>query len=402
MRERYAMCVFLVALAASVGTARSAESATPFQQHPANAFGPASGVSPGPVPGLRPIIVHSQFGGQIFGFDIDSRGTEGILAEAHTLDDGNVLAAVETFDQRTGEIISVVAQTKSQDDFVVLGVVGHSVGLVELEHEVSFLHLRRTFSVLNPLSVNHFTGRWTPPIDEDHIIEAVSRQRDSDVVAVYAYDNSENFQPQVFSANVAAGTFGPVIALTDDNFGTGLIPKLAYNNRTGQAVLGLQTLGNPFVPPKITLVDLRNGETTIFDGVGLGDVNGLAVDSATNIACSTTEIDFSVQFYDLTTQTGFSEFLPNADNQFYSGADVEVDPIHHLFLVAQPNSSTAPGTSSIHVYDEQGTLIESIDGFHFSNAGNVIAAHIAINPQQRFGYVDGPDAGVTQLQAFNY
>jgi len=47
-------------------------------------------------------------------------------------------------------------------------------------------------------------------------------------------------------------------------------------------------------------------------------------------------------------------------------------------------------------------LIESIDGFHFSNAGNVIAAHIAINPQQRFGYVDGPDAGVTQLQAFNY
>ncbi|MGO9305068.1 MAG: hypothetical protein ACLP3R_15460, partial [Candidatus Korobacteraceae bacterium] len=50
------------------------------------------------------VLVHSQFGGQIFGFDIDQNGTEGILAEAKSLANGNVLAAVETFDQASGRI----------------------------------------------------------------------------------------------------------------------------------------------------------------------------------------------------------------------------------------------------------------------------------------------------------
>lgn len=28
--------------------------------------------------------------------------------------------------------------------------------------------------------------------------------------------------------------------------------------------------------------------------------------------------------------------------------------------------------------------------------------HIALHPNQRSGYVDGPEAGVTELQAFTY
>jgi len=361
------------------------------------------GNSAGIVPGVQSLIVQGRFGGRIFGFDIDQDGIEGLLSEAATLDDGNVLAAVETFNQRTGEIIRVVSQTKSKaDDFVTLGVVGHHIGLVEFEHEVSFLHIVRTFPFMDPLSSNRINGRWTPPIDENHLIEAVSRNQDSSTVAVYAYDNSENFAPQVFATNVAAGTFEPSVTLTDSSFQTGLIPKLAYNDRTGKALLGIQTIGNPFIPPTFALVDLRSGDTTIFSGVGQGDVNGLAVDPTTNIACSTTEIDFSVQFYDVGTQSGFSQTLPGATNQFNSGADVAVDSMHHLFLVAQPNSSTAPGTSSIHVYDESGNLIESLDGFNFSNASNVVAMHIALHPSQRIGYVDGPDPGVTQIQAFVY
>ena len=58
------------------------------------------------------VIVHSRFGGQIFGFDIDQNGTEGLLTEARTLPDGRTLAAAETFKarcqrravQRSGEI----------------------------------------------------------------------------------------------------------------------------------------------------------------------------------------------------------------------------------------------------------------------------------------------------------
>src|SRR5262245_5495422 len=88
------------------------------------------------VPAVGPgdVIVNSKFGGQIFGFDIDQNGTEGVLTEAHTLPDGRTLAAVETFDQATGAITKVVTRVLSKDDFVTIGVFGTSVGLVEREH----------------------------------------------------------------------------------------------------------------------------------------------------------------------------------------------------------------------------------------------------------------------------
>jgi hypothetical protein len=213
---------------------------------------------------------------------------------------------------------------------------------------------------------------------------------------------SSNFRPTVFSSNVAANTFGPVIEVTDTDFNSGADPGLAYDSVTNQAVLGHATLGNPFVPGKIATVDLSTGTFTKFTGVGLGDVNGLAVDSASGTACTTTEIDFSVEFYNLATQTGFAEPLPGATQQFFSGADVEFDPVNKLFLVAQPNSSTASSGSSIHVYDVSGNLVESINGLNFSNAFNVIPAHIALNPGKRTGFVDGPDIAAGQIQSFTY
>ena len=108
------------------------------------------------------------------------------------------------------------------------------------------------------------------------------------------------------------------------------------------------------------------------------------------------------KFYDLSTQTGFVVVLPGSGGvQNFSGADVEFDSLHKLFLVAQPTSSSAPSGSTIYVYDIHGNLQETINGFDFSNAFNVVPMHIALNPNLRSGYVDGPDAGVTELQAFS-
>ena len=86
-----------------------------------------------PQVGPGSVIVHSKFGGQIFGFDIDQNGTEGVLSEAQNLSGGNVRAAVETFDQKTGKILKVISETETKDDFLTLGVVGGSVGLIERE-----------------------------------------------------------------------------------------------------------------------------------------------------------------------------------------------------------------------------------------------------------------------------
>jgi hypothetical protein len=348
------------------------------------------------------VIVQNRFGGQILGFDIDQASHERVLTEYQNLDNGNVLAAVETFSQTTGQILRVILRTQRRDDFVTLGVVGNSVGLVEREHPRSLFNVVRSFLLLNPLSSNQVTGMWTPPVGTDHLVSLVSRNQGTSTNAVWTMDVSGNFRPTVFSSNIAANTFGPVIEVTDSDFNSGADSGFAYNSVKNQAVLGHATLGNPFVPGKIATVDLTTGTFTKFTGVGLGDVNGLAVDSSTGTACTTTEIDFSVEFYNLATQTGFAQPLPGATQQFFSGADVEFDPVNKLFLAAQPNSTTASSGSSIHVYDVSGNLIKSVNGLNFSNAFNVISAHIALNPARRIGFVDGPDIAAGQIQSFTY
>ena len=357
-----------------------------------------SGLATGP----NNIFVKSKFGGQIFGFDIDQNGTEGFLAESQILSNGNVEAAVETFDQKTGKILDVVIKTTNQDDFIGLGVAGTSVGLYEHEHVVSLLNVQRTFSTINPLSGNKTTGKWTPPIGTTHLLSEVSRNQGSTNNAVFAQDNSNQFIPWVFSSNVAKNTFGPVVKISDSfNFGTGA-PPMAYNSVLNQAVIGG---GNGCFGciPEIGIVDLTKGTFTEFRGAGFGFVNGIAVDSADNIACTTTEDDASVEFYDLTTHNATAiVILPGSGSQqLFSGADVEYDATNKLFLVAQPVSSSSSG-SSIYVYDTKGNLQETLNGFSFSNASNVIPAHISLKPSNRTGFVDGPSSGVSEIQGFNY
>src|ERR1700721_1824928 len=113
---------------------------------------------PGAPVGPGTTLVHSMFGGQIFGFDIDQNGTEGVLSEAQDISGGDVLAAGEKFGPGSGK---VVTKTQTKDDFLTLGVVGSSVGLVEREHVMGIFVTKRIYEVLNPLSSNKFTAMWT-------------------------------------------------------------------------------------------------------------------------------------------------------------------------------------------------------------------------------------------------
>jgi WD40 repeat protein len=229
----------------------------------------------------------------------------------------------------------------------------------------------------------------------------VSRSQGIPKVAVFVYDNSGHFTPKVFSSNVGANTFGPVVKITDSNNFGSVPPPIAYDSATNQAVLG----GGPgcfLCRPVIGVVDLVNSTLSEFNGIGFGFINGIAIDPDDGIFCTTTEDDANVEFYDLKAQTGFTVQLPNSGGQqFYSGADVEFDPIHKLFFVAQPNSSVSSG-STIYVYDVHGTLQKTLNGFKFSNTFNVIPMHIALNPARRIGFVDGPDPNVTDIQSFTY
>jgi hypothetical protein len=360
-----------------------------------------------PPVGPGSTIVRSQFGGQIFGFDIDQNGSEGVLSEAQDLGGGKVLAAVETFDQASGKILKVVSKIETKDDFLTLGITGGSVGLVEREHVKGIFVVKRIYDELNPLDSNKFTVNWTPPLASNDIIQGISRNQASSTTAVLAFENGGNNSTFVFGSNVGANTFEPLITLTDPVFFFSNSPQIAYDSTTNQAVVAASdgAVGGP--PPVFALVDLTTSTVTEFTGIPgpppfrQGSINGLAVDSADGIACTTTELDFRVEFYDLKKKTGFAVVLPGANGQLQSGSDVEFDPVHKLFFVAQSVSSTGTG-SSIQVYDPKGNLVESLNGFSFSNAFNVVFTHIALNPTIRSGYVDGPDAGVTEIQSFTY
>ncbi|MGB9199076.1 MAG: hypothetical protein WCB53_19295 [Terriglobales bacterium] len=357
-------------------------------------------------------IVHSQFGGQIFGFDIDQNGTEGVLSESQLLEDGKDLAAVETFDQASGAILKVVKKIETLDDYLTLGITGSSTGIVEREHVVGIYVHKRIYERLSPLDDNKFTGTWKPALKYDDIILGVSRNQvqpnqTSTTNAVLAFQNYGNNNTFVFGTDFAANTFGPSVTLTDPTFYFSNEPVVGYDGATNQAVVASSSgeVGGP--APQIALVDLTKGTVKQFTGIlgpapyHQGTVNGIAVDSEDGIAVTTTELDARVEFYDLAKETGFAVSLPGDVGQLQSGTDVEYDPVNKLFFVAQEVSSTGPG-SSIQVYDTKGNLVESLNGFSFSNDSNVIGTHIALNPSNRSGYVDGPDSGVTEIQSFTY
>lgn len=355
-----------------------------------------------PQAGAGNVIVHPQFGGIIFGFDIDPNGGQGILSEANQHADGTITAAVETFDPATGKILKVVSKTETKDDFVTLGITSTSVGIIEREHVISLFNVKRTYNLMNPVNAGKFTGPWTPPFDQAHVINEISRAAGTPNVAVYALDTSTNQRPLVFSSNVAANTFGKTFAVLDNDFNFEQSPVMAYDNVKNRVVLGHQKNSQFIVPPMVGTMDLATGKFSKFTGLGLGVINGIAVDPQDGIACTATSFDASVQFYTLATKKGVSHRLPNADeNSLFAGQHIVYDSVHKLFLVAQPFSSTANG-SSIQVYDTKGNFVESVNGLSFSGTGNVIPVHIAINPNTRTGFVDGPDLNDMEIQSFSY
>ena len=129
-------------------------------------------------------------------------------------------------------------------------------------------------------------------------------------------------------------------------------------------------------------------------------MNGLVVDSSTGIACTTTEFNAMVQFYDLKTKSAIascsSRDRPRGPAQQRSGHRGR--PEAHLFLVSDPVYAPTGG-SAIVVYKENGDFVEAITGIHFGGFAQG-PSRIAVNPDLRMGWIDGP--GIDQIQQFFY
>src|SRR5262249_17986131 len=152
----------------------------------------------------------------------------------------------------------------------------------------------RDYGLLNPVSSQRLNGQWTPALTVKQPIIGIGGDQTSSTVAVMA---SQNFSTFLFSSDLATNTFGPSITLTDSVFGFNDSPVIGMNSVTNQAVVASST-GGILTQPTLAIVDLATGDVNEFTGIGFGFVNGIAIDSANNLACTTTEVDFSVEFYD--------------------------------------------------------------------------------------------------------
>ena len=110
-------------------------------------------------------VLSSAYGGQIFGFDINENGTDGIITEALSLSNGGLKSAVETFDLKTGKITKIVKTLVSPtagEELFADGIAGNDVALIDEERvTIKNGHVSRDdlFFVMNPVSGGKITGR---------------------------------------------------------------------------------------------------------------------------------------------------------------------------------------------------------------------------------------------------
>lgn len=400
--------VLAVSLTACGGSSVSGSTFTPGLSS-ARELGPAK---PGTA-GLGP-IVESAFGGEIFGWDIDQNGNDGLLTETVLEQNGIVINAIETFDQTTGKIVKVVQKQQRYNadvEPVTQAVAGSDVGVIDVERDEIGHGLTRDdiYDIMNPVSGNKITRRSQPRHPLGFVTSFVTNNQGSpnQIVMGFYPDKSDDDVPAMYTYDTSSNAWGHRITFPRRQlFDVGFPLYAAVDALTNEAVTGFlkRSRYNPHESPSFDVMDASTGKPLrTFDGVGLGFINGMAIDSTKHVMCTTTTNDMDVEFYELSTGKGKAVQIPVlfGGGALTNGAAVAADPVHHLFLIAQLNSTVSSrGGSSVLVYDENGKLVEYVNGFEFDDPFSVVVPHLAVNPAKRTGYVNGPNEN--ELQEFSY
>jgi hypothetical protein len=395
----------LTALALSLMAACGANGGSSYSAVPDVLAGLAGHkVGPGP-------IISPQDGGQVYGYDVDWNGTDGILASANQLNTKSFKVSVETFDTKTAKITkSFAVHTGPKLSYLADGIYYKDSALVtRFDVPKGKFYAIRHYQVVNPVTAAKFDGNWAPPVKDLSVLEYAENQNTSTDVA-YALELQNNDAPDLVVSDVADNKQIKVLHLDPNQFASVEFPQLAQDTVNNLAVIATSASAGHGGIPKISTVDLRTGQISQFNGAdcpgsdGCGSANGISYDSATGIACTTTQLDAGIEFYNVPKQTGFQEVLPVGSSniaEYYAGTYVASDPVHKLCLVVQAHSGSSQSGSSVQVYDENGGFVESIDGLNFTYNDNLaIPVRIAIDPNTRTGWVNGPT--VNQLQEFSY
>jgi hypothetical protein len=344
--------------------------------------------------GLGVVLTSKDFN-QIFGYDLDQSGTDAVLATG---------ATIETFDQNTGKILkSFPKKDPKRTSYSMNAISTGDVALVtRYVVPKGMIYAKRSYELMNPVISNKFTGPWTPPV-KDIQVEQMGPNQVATLTALYAIELKHADSPILIVSDVAKNSFSRVLDLPLE-FSLGTSPQMAQDTKTNQAVFAYSPDGGARHgdAPVNALINMKTGKITQFNGLNngyyhAGSVNGVAVDPATGIAATDTELNAQVEFYDLAKQSGTAAQLPctSSTDQAASGEGIVNDPVNGLFLVTEPEYCSTNGGAII-VYDEKGDLVETITGFNMA----IAEPAPVINPSKRVGWVLGPH--LNQLQQFFY
>ena len=98
------------------------------------------------------------------------------------------------------------------------GIFAGDVGLIT--HYIipkGQFYARRRYEVMNPVTANQFTGKWTPPLKDVDIVLSAENQATATSV-VFAIELKDQDQPDLIVSNIAQNTFSSVISLDPNLF----------------------------------------------------------------------------------------------------------------------------------------------------------------------------------------
>src|SRR5579863_1235340 len=159
-------------------------------------------------------ILTSKFAGHIFGSSIDENGTDGVITEVVPRSGESYTSYVETFDQTTAKITSVVKKQNSgpsgDRELAVESILANDVGLIDDERADPGHGRRDNFYVMAPVVGKKITGTWTRPPGQGFLIFDIADQQTNPdaVMAATIFDGSIKNPPkfEVVVTDVATNT----------------------------------------------------------------------------------------------------------------------------------------------------------------------------------------------------
>ena len=176
-------------------------------------------------------VLTSADGEQIFGFDINQSGDDGVLATA---------ANVETFNQNDGKIKKSFGKNLAPERLRRRRHRGRRRGAYRgREGAQGKLFPHRYYKVMDPVGAGKFTGEWTPPL-KGLISEQMANDQTTQTSLLFALTNLKSGEaPMLLVSDVATNTFSNVISLDPDLLCLCDGPQLGLYTAANKAIFAL-------------------------------------------------------------------------------------------------------------------------------------------------------------------